>query len=579
MTQFIHFGEPSRRKLHEILSHCGDYDEDYTQAIIEHAMRSSYHPCTCRWAKEMRLGCPDSCKGSGGKSPIKFAWTPLRLEELKKAYKEILLLAPEDDYVIEICLATMLDTKISGDLAWLLLIAPPAWGKTVILTSLHDSSWSYLIDMITEKTFISGKTYFDRKSGEDLPIEGLLPKLHMKTLISKEFTTQIMQGEDSRKAIFGQLRGIYDENYSQAFGSFDFSKYPEEWKHVRMGLIAGCTPYIDRYSTMNVILGERYLKLRMRETDRLAANKFARMSTEEKKKKAKSLSSKTKRFLANVEIPTRFDLPPEDIGNALDHLAEFIVQCRAPVDMRQSTIGTIMYEYETQRELGTRVVQQLQRLGWMLQCIRKTKFDIEIYKRLLRVGFDTVVPDRINIVFYLYNQKKPTSETNIRTVLGWGNSRIKHHLRELVLLNVVQETENVEYVLNDYIRKCLSEALLHSSLHLQDVGYHIPSLSNIKYKDTPYMSSAPYYGKVHAIKIEDDLTTEELRTRCYGDDIKETSYLQNRCMTCGRVPVGKNFELIRDCYAELTVKVCRSCYLRIFYYGGALNSDRWLVLT
>jgi hypothetical protein len=56
-------------------------------------------------------------------------------------------------------------------------------------------------------------------------------------------------------------------------------------------------------------------------------------------------------------------------------------------------------------------------------------------------------------------------------------------------------------------------------------------------------------------------------------------YLKNKCGVCGRVPVGKNFELIRDGYQDRVVKYCRGCYLRWFYVHERIGDyDMWEVL-
>jgi len=553
MCQFIHFGEESRKKLHEIISHCADYDEKLTQDFIDHAMNANYHPITCKWAKDMRLGCPPDCKGSGGKSPIKFAWTSLSLDELKKEYRKILMLDLEDDEVIDVILADIFDPHIQGDLAWLFLIAPPSWGKTVLLTSIYDSKWAELIDLITDKTFISGKTYFDKKKGEDMPIEGLLPKLKNKTLICKEFTTQIMQGEDMRKAIFGQLRAIYDGRYSQAFGSIDYAKIPEEWKNVRMGFIAGCTPYIDRYGTLNVILGERYLKIRMREPNRLAVVKYARMAAQDKDEKVKNLNKKAKRFIATIDIPEKFEYPPENIGNAMDHLTETIVQCRAPVERHQMALGEIEYEYEESKELGTRLVQQLQRLGWMLTLVRRTKFDINTYKTLVRVSFDTLHPNRKELILHLYKQKEPKTKTDLMKELSWGNRRISRTLTELVIISVVQETEIGNYVLSDYIRKCIRIALSplsqHSAENLGD-GVLQQSLSSnniLNYSTLPI--SSVHYGKYHNYRKSCDMPWEKDVLPWLRTARRRAPNGVNPCLSCGnelcRIAVSHESKLLQ----------------------------------
>jgi Fe-S cluster biosynthesis and repair protein YggX len=504
MSQFIHFGESSRNKMHQIISTCNDYDQGYTNQMMHHAMQHNYHPFTCKWAHDMRLECPTDCAGSGGKSPIKFAWTPLELSEIKLEYRKLILLAPEDDEIIEIALSQILDPMFDGELAWMFLIAPPSWAKTVILVSIHDPKWTELLDSITDKTFFTGKTKVDPKTKEDIPIEGLLPKLNRRTLLIKEFTTILMSGEEQRKSIFGQMRAIYDCHYSQAFGSFDYAKVPETWKHIRMGFFAGCTPYIDKYSVLNAALGERYLKIRMKEPDRLAAIRYARLSSQDKEQKAKQLQKKVKRFIANLKIPERFEQPPDDIANALDYLSEFTVQVRAPVEKEIFAYGNINYEYPDNKELGTRLVQQLVRKGWALTVVCGTDFNEHIYSLLFRIALDTLLPSRKEMVLFLYKRKDAVDDGYIRKTLEWGYKRVENTLTELKHIRVVDNEENSGlYSLNPYIRMCLDKSLLplhgvHNSLH---GGVSPHSLNTYNNKNMRSSSeSSELHGKINSDK-------------------------------------------------------------------------------
>lgn len=69
---YVFFGERGEKALHDIIRNCGDYDEGYTQMQIEWVKRHGRKPITCAWAHKT-LNCPP-CKGSGGRSPIKFAY-------------------------------------------------------------------------------------------------------------------------------------------------------------------------------------------------------------------------------------------------------------------------------------------------------------------------------------------------------------------------------------------------------------------------------------------------------------------------------------------------------------------------
>ena len=74
--------------------------------------------------------------------------------------------------------------------------------------------------------------------------------------------------------------------------------------------------------------------------------------------------------------------------------------------------------------------------------------------------------------------------------------KLQNHtdMLESVNYNIINKTSGSGVKATHYVEIVVFS---HSSVNLRDGGYPIPNLSNIKYKDTPYMSSAPYYGKVH----------------------------------------------------------------------------------
>lgn len=470
MSQFLHFGDESRKIIHTIMNNCSDYDPDYTNQMIQHAMNSNYHPFTCKWAHDMALGCPADCQGSGGKSPLKFAWTPLKLSEVIEEYTKVLIINEEDFELIECVISLILDPKIPGEPSWAFVIAPSSSGKTVVLKSVHNSKWSYKLDSFSPKSLISGKTQLDKATGKEKPIEGLLPKLNGKTLIIKEFTTTLMRGEDVRFDIFGQLRAMYDRDYAAAFGSYDFADVPESWKNVKFGFIAGCTPYIDRYGSINIILGERFLKLRMSAPDRIKAGTWAAMSSFQHDYIEKTLCKKVTRFIANLQIPDNLQ-PPIPYIERLAYLSEMICQIRKPVSEKSSNFGLKTYDYEEATELPTRIVQQLVRLGTELMIVRGlTEWNDEIYKTICRVALDTLPPERCELIKYLYRQTKPQTQTTIENELNWGYNKTKHHLMEINVIRVALNTDNQDYYLNPEIRKIIDTAKIPQLLHAPKVS-------------------------------------------------------------------------------------------------------------
>jgi hypothetical protein len=511
MCQFIHFGEESRKKLHEIISRCEDYDEKLTQDFIDHAMNANYHPITCKWVKDMRLGCPPDCKGSGGKSPIKFAWTAFTLEELKKTYHKWLCFTTpnktEDDEILDVGFAIKLERKFQGDPVWLHIVADSGGTKSEILRAISKID-TVDIDSITSHTLISGKIIKDPETGKMRPVKGLLSQLDGKTLIIKDFTIILQSDQKERYLVFSQFRGAYDGYYAAAYGTWD--------KPIRLECVftvmTGVTKVIDYHGNLAVILGERFLKLR-HDIDRKLATFEAMKNAGKEGEMRKELASKTTRFLINLKIPEDVKLP-EKIFNQLLYLALFIAQIRMPVPESswRSTLVGINPEFETSPEYATRLGKQLLKLSKLLAIVRsREEVNHTDFLTTTRVGFNTCPQNRLKLALYLYYHPKSTLE-EISKELHWRLDKTKRMLAILISLDDVLEDSGQ---ISDYTTQYnLSKTLInYMKGFLPQLGesdlLRICVYSIIKHNNTfttPTLGNGSY-GKILAIKnsTEDEL--------------------------------------------------------------------------
>ena len=579
MCQFIHFGEESRKKLHEIISQCSDYDESLTQKFIHHAMNANYHPITCRWAKDMRLGCPADCKGSGGKSPIKFAWSPLNLEETKKTFTKWLCFEMSngklDTELLDIVFAIMKEREFQGDPIWAHIVAWSGGTKSEILRAVSAYK-SVDIDSITSHTLISGKLITDPETGKQRPVKGLLASLDGMRLIIKDLTTILQIDAKERYLIFSQFRGAYDGYYAAAYGTWD--------KPIKLDvlftILTGVTPAIDYHGNLSVILGERFFKIR-HNIDRKKATKKAMQNAGKEKQMRKELKAVTLRFLSNLEVPEDVELE-EKIFNKILHLALFVAQIRMAIpesSWRSALIG-MTSDFETAPEYATRLSKQLLKLIKMLAIVRgRKKVTDEDYNTTVRVAFDTCPPTRLAIILYLYKHPQSTIE-EISKKLHLKIDKTKRRLAELLSLEDVLQSDDLlsSYSTKYSITKTIKEYLQNS---WSSVGESpISGLGDSVKLNTQNTFTTPISGHGKIMEIRDTSgSTENIAKLLYGNRVTPTSYLANRCMTCGRVPVGKNFELLHDAYAEIVIKMCRPCYIRFYYAHENSSSDRWTVIT
>jgi len=435
---FPFFGEKGEKELHEIISYCQDYDEQYTQMQIDNMKRNNRKPITCAWAQK-NVGCPSNCKGSGGKSPIKFAWKSVDLHTVKDRFRKWLSFQTEDGTEdlepLEVVLAAACDRELSGDPVWLLLVAPSGGTKTEILRSLKF--WkAYTLDSLTTKTLVSGLTYTDKKSKKRKAVEGILGDLDGKILVIKDFTLILTKPTDERNEIFGQLRNAYDGYLEYGFGTL-----PEPIRiKSSFGLIAGVTPIIDNYHQFNVLLGERYLKARLK-LDRRIASQKAMQNVGKEKEMREELQRTVYNFLKGLEF---HDLEINEKSlNFLINLAMFTAKIRTPV--WASNLGAGITEYMATTEVATRLVKQLAKLLKLVVIVRgKSQIDDDDITSIVRVAFDTVPQDRMEIIKFLY-ANGASGLREISRHIKMSTTGTKRKLEEMLALEDVVEYENSDY--------------------------------------------------------------------------------------------------------------------------------------
>ena len=426
MSQYIHFGEHSRKRLHEILKPCSDYKEEITQKYIDHAMNAGYHPCTCKWAQEKMLGCPSDCKGSGGKSPIKFAWSPISLEECKNIFRKWLCFTTpqgnEDDEILDVILAIALDRKLAGDPVWIHIVADSGGIKSELIRALKN--WNVVeLDSITSHTLVSGKVIKDEETGKMRPIKGLLTNLNGKILTIKDLTILLQADPRERYIVFSQFRGAYDGYYAAAYGTWD--------KPIRLDVeftvITGVTRAIDYHGNLAVILGERFLKIR-HNIDRDLATQKAMSNDGKEKQMRKEVAGATLRFLGNVN--TINPKVPKEIFEAIRNLALFIAQVRMSVPQQswKNAMVGLYSDFEVMPEYATRLGKQLLKLTKLIAIVRgKHKVDWKDYFTTLRVGMDTCPQTRAQLILYIHKHPN-TTFGNIQKALGWDYRKTKRKL-------------------------------------------------------------------------------------------------------------------------------------------------------
>lgn len=338
----------------------------------------------------------------------------------------------ETDY-IEIVLATLLSNEIPGDPVWIFVVGPPGASKTEVLRSFAGlGDRIYSTSKLTPQSLISGKQ-------TDKYDPSLLPKLDGKTLIIKDFTSILGMRSEAREIIFSDLREAYDGYLDKDFGNIGHKGYESHFS-----LIANVTPVIDKYTSVQQTLGERFLKIRLKEVKMDAKIAKALDNEDKQEEMRKELAEAVRRF---YEQKFEIDMVgfPDRVKVKVVQLAKLVAICRTSVSRdpyRQNTL-TYLPEYE----VGTRIGIQLKKLARSLACIRGRKEvgedEVEV---LRRVSQDTLAKKTKVLLDFLHGHSDEwltTAEVTEKSRIEYQTCRFS--LQDLQVLGLL-ETRKEEHM-------------------------------------------------------------------------------------------------------------------------------------
>lgn len=181
---------------------------------------------------------------------------PLNRKEFYELLGTKLILHQEQMQHFDLFFASLIaNLKTRGRPVWILFIGPPGGGKTLPMMAIRHSPFVYSASSFRPAALISG---WGLKGGADM---SLIPKLDGKILLVKDMSSLLSQNKDAVAEVMGLLRDAYDGACSRPFGTGVERSYTS-----RFGFIGATTPDIDIHWGLNVRLGERFLRYRVRAT-------------------------------------------------------------------------------------------------------------------------------------------------------------------------------------------------------------------------------------------------------------------------------------------------------------------------
>ena len=356
-------------------------------------------------------------------------------EELYATYKKWLYMP--DTMVLDLMFGTVFANRLEGDPVWLFFVAPPAGSKSELLMSLSWAEECYPLTSLTPHALVSGTQW---GPGKD---PSLLPQLDRKVLVLKDFTTILSMNYAARDEIFGILRDIYDGRTEKSFGN----GLKREYK-VKFGILAGVTPVIETFSTMNQSLGERFLRYRLPlDTKRSEEQKILKAI----KNVNNELKMRAELCQAAASIIARknpeHDVMPQFTERYLPKvvaLAQLAAWLRGVVDRDKFTQQVL---YKPSSEVGTRMAKQLVKLAMGVGIFRGTRLlEAYEYNCIKHVAVDSCPQRAVMILSALYQAEKQenlamlkTKEIVDRTFLP--QATVLRMMEDLNLLRLVQRVE------------------------------------------------------------------------------------------------------------------------------------------
>lgn len=411
-------GTPEGYDVRNLYEECGKDPRRAFKAIID---RLSAEPPKL----------PGGAKGTKAKSGPSLEGEGLSREAVVRAYKKWMHLPENQIEVLDVIFGTVLANRLDGDPLWVFLVAPSGGSKSAHLMSLSDAALIVTTTSLTPHALVSGASS---------PIGGdpsLIPRLNGKVLVIKDFTTILNMHYAARDEIFGVLRDAYDGRTEKFFGTGVRRVYESKF-----GIIAGVTPAIEAYSHMNV-LGERFLKYRIRQTGDLAVGKdvIQRALSNINSETAMQQDLRAAAAAAIDRAVTKDDIPriTGSMSRRITGLAQWVAALRGMVSRERYT-GEVLFKPSP--EVATRLAKQLAKLAIGVALFRHEDTITEAAYQIAAHAARDTVPDRVESIIssmYGHSPKKAVSKDHVAQWTNLPPDTCRRILDDLLILRLVKK--------------------------------------------------------------------------------------------------------------------------------------------
>ena len=379
------------------------------------------------------------------------------IEEVYEVFRKWLFI--KDFRGLDVALSTMISNDIPGDPIWMFIVSSPGGSKTELLQACNKCDNVYVTSSLTSKSLISGSSF---TNGKD---PSLLPRLHGKTLIIKDFTTILSKREQEKEEIFGIFRDAYDGSSGKVFGNGQERVYV-----CHFSVLAAVTPKVHELAVEHQSFGERFLKfslgdnLNHQHEEDMIAKAMNNVGSENSMRP--EMAEIVRKFLAykRWEMKTYTPVIPPTILNNLTGLAMFGARMRGVVS-RDRYRSDIMLS-KPSAEYGTRLAKQVAKLTIASCYLRSlTVATNKEYSLMKKVVLDTI-PQRLEDVFSaLYRGTQTIDDTmttkEVAAKTSYTLATASQVLQDLNILGIVVKTGKsnaYEWSVSKYVRDLIKKS-------------------------------------------------------------------------------------------------------------------------
>jgi hypothetical protein len=341
-----------------------------------------------------------------------------QLDALLSVYRKWLHLP--DAGLILAAAATVQSNRQNGDPVWLGGIGAPGTGKTETLDSFTSLPEIHPAATLTEASLLSGTPKRERSNEAT---GGLLRRIGSYGIICcKDFTSVLSMNKDGRAQVLAALREVYDGAWTRYVGTDGGRTLTWTGK---VGMLAGCTPTIDRHHAVMGAMGERFVFYRLPPADEV---ELARQSMRHVGHEAE-MRSELRAAVATFfdQLPT--DQPPPlttpDRDRLID-LASLAVRARSSVERDPYTREIVLIP---DPEAPTRLANVLAR---QLASLRQLGVDNrEAWRITQKLGLDSMPAIRRSVLRHLEAATEPATTTDVATTCGYPTRTAERALEDL----------------------------------------------------------------------------------------------------------------------------------------------------